>query len=90
MGVCERTDLHVDVAFGYVNFVERVGEGGIETIERPALEIREEQNSTKWSSFLAKLLKRAKQTTPHQHSDGSISIKITELRTKCKVDRFRL
>lgn len=43
MGVRKRTDLHVDVAFGYVNFVERVGEDGIETIGHPVLEIREDK-----------------------------------------------
>lgn len=78
-------DLHVDVTFGYVNFVERVGEGGIETIEHLVLEIR--QNSRR-SSFLAKF-RGTSHSSPTSHSDGSISIKETELWTKSWSDKFQ-
>jgi len=50
VGVRKRTDLHVDAAFGYVNFVERVGEGGIETIEYSEFEICEDK--IRRSSFI--------------------------------------
>lgn len=81
----------MDVAFGYVNFVERVGEGGIETIERPGLEIREEQNSTKWSSFLAKLLNARNKPLFPNVAFGWINLhKSNRTENKVQSDRFRL
>jgi len=43
VGVRRYTDLHVDIAFRYVNFVERVDEGGIGTIGH-SRDIKEDKN----------------------------------------------
>lgn len=67
VGVRKRTNLHVDVAFGYANFVESVGEGGIETIGHSCTRDTRRQNSTKRSSFLAKFLDARNRPLPLGH-----------------------
>jgi len=65
VGVRRCTDLHVDIAFGYVNFVERVDEGGIGTIGQ-SRDIKEDKNQ-RMVEFPCKVPECVKQTNLLEH-----------------------